>query len=96
MPRCETESQPVVRQGNWVFNPNSSGKPIPELVQRRTDARLRRDAEKHYAGRYSRLEIRFRSQVLLCRRVDGTCVARSKLAASQLAGDTRGVHGAFA
>ena len=26
------------------------------------DARLRRDAEKHYAGRYSRLEIRFRSQ----------------------------------
>jgi len=52
----------VARRGNWVFNPNSGGKPIPELVQWRTDARLRRYAEKHYAGRYSRLEIRFRSQ----------------------------------
>jgi hypothetical protein len=52
----------VARRGNWVFNPNSGGKPIPELVRRRTDARLRRYAEKHFAGRYSRLEIRFRSQ----------------------------------
>ncbi len=52
----------MARRGNWVFNPNSGGKPVPELVQRRTDARLRRYAEKHYAGRYSRLEIRFRSQ----------------------------------
>jgi len=52
----------VARRGSWVFNPNSGGKPIPELVQRRTEARLRRYAAKHYAGRYSRLEIRFRSQ----------------------------------
>ena len=52
----------MARRGNWVLNPNSGGRPIPELVQRRTDARLRRYAEKHYAGRYSRLEIRFRSQ----------------------------------
>ncbi len=52
----------MAKRGNWVFNPNSGGKPIPELVQRRTDGRLRRYAEKHYAGRYSRLEIRFRSQ----------------------------------
>ena len=52
----------MAKRGNWVFNPNSGGKPIPELVQRRTDARLRSYAENHYAGRYSRLEIRFRSQ----------------------------------
>jgi hypothetical protein len=52
----------LARRDNWVFNPNSGGKPIPELVQRRTDARLRRYAEKHYDGRYRRLEIRFRSQ----------------------------------
>ncbi len=52
----------MAKRGNWVFNPNSGGKPISELVQRRTDARLRSYAEKHYAGRYSRLEIRFRSQ----------------------------------
>ena len=31
-------------------------------MSRRADARLRRYAEKRYAGRYSRLEIRFRSQ----------------------------------
>jgi len=35
----------VAKRGNWVFNPNSGGKPIPELVQRRTDARLRSYAE---------------------------------------------------
>ena len=58
---CETEPA-VARRGNWVFNPNSGGKPIPELVQRRMDTRLRRYAEKLYAGRCSRLEIRFRSQ----------------------------------
>jgi hypothetical protein len=52
----------MAERGNWVFNPNSGGKPIPELVRRRTDARLRRYAEKHYAGRYSQLKIRFRSQ----------------------------------
>ena len=52
----------MASRGNWVFNPNSGRKPIPELVQRRTDARLRSYAENHYAGRYSRLEIRFRSQ----------------------------------
>jgi hypothetical protein len=50
------------RRGFWVINLNSSGRPIPDVVQRRTDARLRRSAEKHYAGRYSRLEIRFRRQ----------------------------------
>jgi hypothetical protein len=52
----------VAKRGNWVFNPNSGGKPIPELVRQRTDARVRRYAEKHYAGRYSRLEIRFHGQ----------------------------------
>ncbi len=52
----------MARRGIWVINPNSGGKPIPELVQRRTDARLRRYAEKHYAGRCSRLEMRLRSQ----------------------------------
>lgn len=35
---------------------------IPETVQRRTEARLRRYAGEHFAGRYTRLEIRFRGQ----------------------------------
>ena len=49
-------------RGTWVLNPNSGGKPIPESVQRSVDARLCSFAEKHYAGRYSRLDIRFRGQ----------------------------------
>src|SRR5437773_7681872 len=50
------------RRGTWVFAPDSGGKPIPEPVKLRTEARLRRYAEQHFAGRYTRLDIRFRGQ----------------------------------
>jgi len=50
------------RQGTWRFNPNSGGKPVPQPVRQRTEARLRRYAEEHHAGRYTRLDIRFRAQ----------------------------------
>ncbi|MBI4218593.1 MAG: hypothetical protein HY682_00515 [Chloroflexi bacterium] len=33
---------------------------MPDAVQRRTEARLNRFAEQHSAGRYTRLEVRFR------------------------------------
>ncbi len=46
----------------WVFDPGSGGKKIPEAVKQRTEARIRRYAEEHFAGRYTRLEIRFRAQ----------------------------------
>ncbi|MSP14738.1 MAG: hypothetical protein EXR62_17490 [Chloroflexi bacterium] len=46
----------------WVFDPNSGGKRIPEPVQRRTEQRLRNYAAEHFAGRFTRLEIRFRGQ----------------------------------
>lgn len=52
----------IARQGHWVFSPNSGGKRIPEPVQRRTEARLVRYAEAHFAGYYTRLAIRFRAQ----------------------------------
>ena len=45
-----------------AFDPDHGGKKIPEAVQRRTEARLRRYAEEHLAGRYTRLDIRFRGQ----------------------------------
>jgi hypothetical protein len=35
---------------------------IPEAVKRRTEERIRRYAEAHFAGRYTRLDIRFRGQ----------------------------------
>jgi hypothetical protein len=46
----------------WVFAPDSGGVKIPEGVKVRTEARLRRYAEEHFAGRYTRLDIRFRGQ----------------------------------
>jgi hypothetical protein len=46
----------------WVFDPGSGGVKIPEMVRQRTEQRLRRYAEEHFAGRYTRLEIRFRGQ----------------------------------
>ena len=44
----------------WVFDPDSGGKKIPEAVKRRTEERTRKYAEEHFAGRYTRLDIRFR------------------------------------
>jgi hypothetical protein len=46
----------------WVFDPDSGGKKIPEAVKRRTEERIRRCADEHFAGRYTRLDIRFRGQ----------------------------------
>jgi hypothetical protein len=35
---------------------------IPETVQRRTAERIRRHAERHFPGQYTKLDIRFRGQ----------------------------------
>jgi len=51
---------PTGRQ--WVFAPDQGGVRIPEAVQRRTEQRLRQHAAQHFAGRYTRLAIRFRGQ----------------------------------
>jgi hypothetical protein len=46
----------------WVWDPDAGGVKIPDSVKRRTEARLRRYAEEHFAGKYTRLEIRFRGK----------------------------------
>jgi len=46
----------------WVFDPGRGGVRISEAVQRRTEQNLRRFAEEHFSGHYTRLEIRFRGQ----------------------------------
>lgn len=46
----------------WVIDPNSGGVKIPKVVQERTKQRILKYAEAHYAGKYTRLDIRFRSQ----------------------------------
>ena len=46
----------------WVRHPDAGGVKVPPAVQRRTEQRILRYAEKHFAGEYTRLEIRFRAQ----------------------------------
>ena len=49
-------------RGVWVFDPDSGGVRIPDAVKRRTAQRIERYAQEHFAGRYTRLDIRFRGQ----------------------------------
>jgi hypothetical protein len=44
----------------WTFNPHSGGDKIPPEVQEETRRRILTFAEKHCAGKYLRLDIRFR------------------------------------
>src|SRR6266566_4777775 len=46
----------------WVFAPDAGGKKIPDAVKERTEVRLRKYADEHFAGRFTRLDIRFRGQ----------------------------------
>ncbi|OWK43746.1 hypothetical protein [Fimbriiglobus ruber] len=48
----------------WVFDPHSGGVKIPDTVRKRTAERIERYAAQHYAGKYTRLDIRFRG--VLC------------------------------
>ena len=48
--------------GGWVRDPDRGGIPIPPNVQARTTKRLLAHAEQHFAGKYTRLGIRFKGQ----------------------------------
>lgn len=50
------------RKTTWVFTPDHGGRRIPEAVQQRTTQRILHYAEQHFAGRYTKLAIRFRGQ----------------------------------
>lgn len=45
---------------SWVQDPHSGGNKIPEAVRRETIVRLERHAAAQFAGKYTRLDIRFR------------------------------------
>jgi hypothetical protein len=47
-------------QKRWVYNPNAGGVKIPERKKQEVKERIERFAAEHYAGRYTRLDIRFR------------------------------------
>ncbi|MBI4769279.1 MAG: hypothetical protein HY784_02420 [Chloroflexi bacterium] len=46
----------------WVFDPDSGGRKIPERVKRDVQRTIEQVAEKHFKGKYTRLDIRFRGQ----------------------------------
>lgn len=46
----------------WVFSPDSGGTKIPDTVKRDVEGRIRAVAEKHFKGKYIRLDIRFKGQ----------------------------------
>ncbi len=52
----------MTARGQWMFNPNSGGKKIPPAIQAEIEQRIRKVAEEHFSGRYTRLDIRFRNQ----------------------------------
>jgi hypothetical protein len=52
----------MASRGTLGVPPDSGGVKIPDGVKQRTEARLRRYAEEQFAGRYTKLEIRFRGQ----------------------------------
>lgn len=46
----------------WSFDPNSGGIKIPPSVQQDVEKRILAIAEKEFKGKYTRIDIRFRSQ----------------------------------
>jgi len=47
----------------WVYDPHSGGVNVPKVVQERTRNRILSHAQKHYSGKYTRIDIRFRGQL---------------------------------
>ncbi|MFQ5751420.1 MAG: hypothetical protein ACE5HI_05430 [bacterium] len=47
----------------WVLDPGSGGVKIPKSVQVRTKQRILTYAEANYAGKYTRIDVRFRGQL---------------------------------
>jgi len=46
----------------WVLSPHSGGSPIPPAVQEETRRRILAYAKKHYSGKYTRIDVRFRGR----------------------------------
>ena len=44
----------------WVYNPHTGGKSIPPAVKARTERRILEYVAKHYPGKFTRVDVRFR------------------------------------
>ncbi len=45
-----------MREKVWVYNPHAGGIKIPAAVRERIERRGRAYAQKHYAGKFNRIE----------------------------------------
>jgi hypothetical protein len=50
----------IMSQRHWVYDPHSGGVTIPSTVRERTERRIKDYAGARYAGKYTRLDVRFR------------------------------------
>ncbi|MFO1428727.1 MAG: hypothetical protein U1F76_01080 [Candidatus Competibacteraceae bacterium] len=50
------------RGRTWVYDPHSGGVKIPERSHERIRDRILAHAQQHYAGKYSRINVRFHGQ----------------------------------
>ncbi len=46
----------------WVYDPHSGGKPIPASKHNTIRDRILQHAEKHYSGKFTRIDVRFRGK----------------------------------
>ena len=46
----------------WVYDPQAGGITIPDAVKPRIRQRILDHAQKHYSGKYDRIEVRFRGK----------------------------------
>jgi len=44
---------------HWVYSPHSGGRKIPPFIQEKIQKRILSYAEKHYAGKFNRIDVRF-------------------------------------
>ena len=56
---CEAP-RPIMARKVWMYAPDSGGVKIPDKTKAEVRRRLEAYAAKHYAGRYTRLDLRFR------------------------------------
>ena len=51
----------MAQRKRWVYDPHGGGTKISDSVKLRTEARIQKYAEENFAGKYTRIEVRFRS-----------------------------------
>ena len=47
----------------WVYDPHSGGVKIPPTTKDETERRIRAYANRHYAGKFARIDVRFRGEL---------------------------------